>query len=165
MTLNLGVRWSYSSPFKTTWNQQSQFDPTAIDPVTGLRGAITHPTGAIGKRDFNNFQPRLGMAWNFRPRWVFRTSFDVLTMDETGRGGFDEYAGTFNILQPVSDPRHQLTLRQGPGPTNYVMNQDGTVPYTGANFASRTATWRDPDLCRPYVMNWSSGFQHNIGNN
>ncbi len=165
LTLNLGVRWSYSSPFKTKWNQQSQFDPTAIDPVTGLRGAITHPQGPIGKRDFNNFQPRLGMAWNFRPRWVFRSSFDILAMDETGRGGFDEYAGTFNVLQPVGDPRHLFTLRQGPGSTNYVVNPDGTVPYTGANFASRTATWRDPNLRRPYVMNWSSGFQHDIGSN
>lgn len=39
------------------------------------------------------------------------------------------------------------------------------MPYTGANFASRTATWRDPNLRRPYVMNWSSGFQHDIGSN
>lgn len=60
LTLNLGLRWSYSSPFKTKWNQQSQFDPNATDPVTGLRGAITHPVGRIGKRDLNNFQPRLG---------------------------------------------------------------------------------------------------------
>ena len=58
LSLNLGLRWTYSSPFKTKYDQQSQFDPNAIDPVTGLKGAITHPTGIIGKRDLNNFQPR-----------------------------------------------------------------------------------------------------------
>jgi hypothetical protein len=165
LTLNLGVRWSYSSPFRTKWDQQSQFDPLAIDPVTGRQGAITHPKGVIGKRDLNNFQPRLGMAWNFRQRWVFRSSFDVLTMDEAGPGGFEEYTGTFNMLQPVGDPRHLFALREGPGPTNYVILPDGTVPYTGAAFNSRNATWRDPNLRRPYVMNWSSGFQHELSNN
>ena len=45
LSLNLGLRWTYSSPYKTKYDQQSQFDPTVIDPVTGLMGAITHPTG------------------------------------------------------------------------------------------------------------------------
>jgi len=128
-------------------------------------GAITHPEGALGKRDLNNFQPRLGLAWNFHPKWVFRSSFDILTMDEVGQGGFDEYTGTFNVLQPVGDPRHQFTLAQGPGPTAYQVLDNGTVPYTGANFASRNATWRDPNLRRPYVMNWASGFQYEVAQN
>jgi len=163
LTLNLGVRWSYSSPFKTKWGQQSQFDPEAVDTVTGRLGAITHPEGPIGKRDLNNIQPRLGLAWNLHPRWVFRSSFDILTMDETGVGGFEEYTGTFNMLAAVGDPRHLFALRQGPGQTNYTVLSNGTVPYTGAAFNSRTATWRDPNLRRPYVMNWSSGFQHEVG--
>jgi len=163
LTLNLGLRWSYASPFKTKWAQQSQFDPNVVDSVTGRMGAITHPTDAIGKRDLNNFQPRLGLAWNFRPRWVFRSSFDVLTMDEAGAGGFDEYSGTFNLVQPVGSPSHLFRLQEGPGPTRYTVLPNGTVPYTGAAFNSRNATWRDPNLRRPYVMNWSAGFQHDLG--
>ena len=62
LSLNLGLRWMYQSPFRTKYDQQSQFDPNATDPLTGLKGAITHPKGAIGKRDLNNFQPRLGVA-------------------------------------------------------------------------------------------------------
>ena len=127
-------------------------------------GAITHPKGAIGKRDLNNFQPRLGLAWNFHPKWVFRSSFGIMTVDSSGQGGFDEYAGNFNILQPTGDPRHQFQLQNGPGPISYTLNPDGTVPYTGANFGSRTATWRDPNLRNPYVMNWSAGFQYQPGN-
>jgi hypothetical protein len=163
VTLNLGVRWSYSSPFRTKWDQQSQFDPNVIDPVTGRLGAITHPTGPIGKRDLNNFQPRLGLAWNFREKWVFRSSFDILTMDEAGAGGFDEYTGTFNIVQPVGDPNVMFRLSEGPGPTSFRVLDNGTVPYTGAAFNERNATWRDPNLRRPYVMNWSSGFQRELG--
>jgi len=163
LSLNLGVRWSYFSPYKTKYEQQSQFDPAAVDPVTGRMGAITHPKGPIGKRDLNNFQPRLGLAWNFKPKWVYRSSFGIMTVDSAGTGGFDEYAGAFNILQPTGDPRHLFQLQNGPGPIRYVVNSDGTVPYTGANFGSRNATWRDPNLHNAYVMNWSSGFQYQPG--
>ena len=145
---------------QTKYGQQSQFDPNVIDPVTGLMGAITHPTGVIGKRDWNNFQPRLGLAWNFSPKWVFRASFDVLTIDSPGTGGFDEYAGTYNILQPTGSPNPVFQLQNGPGTIQYQVNPNGTVPYTGASFSSRTATWRDPNLRSPYVMNWSAGFQY-----
>ena len=163
LSLNLGLRWTYQSPYKTKYNQQSQFDPTVKDPVTGLMGAITHPTGVIGKRDLNNFQPRLGLAWNFHPKLVFRSSFGIMTVDSAGAGGFDEYAGSFNILQPTGDPRHQFQLQNGPGPLQYTVNADGTVPYTGASYNSRNATWRDPNLRNPYVMNWSAGFQYQMG--
>jgi len=35
LTFNLGVRWSYESPFQTANGKQSQFDPNATDPLTG----------------------------------------------------------------------------------------------------------------------------------
>ena len=159
LSLNLGLRWMYQSPFRTKFDQQSQFDPNATDPLTGLKGAITHPQGAIGKRDLNNFQPRLGVAYNFHPKWVFRTSFGIMTVDNSGPGGFDEYAGNFNILQPTGDPRQVFQLSAGPGPIRYPVNADGTVSYTGASFGNRTATLRDPNLRNPYIINWSAGFQ------
>jgi hypothetical protein len=159
LSLNLGLRWMYQSPFRTKYDQQSQFDPNATDPLTGLKGAITHPTGAIGNRDLNNFQPRVGAAWNFTPKWVFRSSFGIMTVDTSGPGGFDEYAGNFNILPPTGDPRQVFQLSNGPGAIKYTVNPDGTLPYTGASFGSRTATLRDPNLRNPYVMNWSGGFQ------
>jgi outer membrane receptor protein involved in Fe transport len=132
LSLNLGLRWTYSSPFKTKYDQQSQFDPDATDPLTGLKGAITHPKGVIGKRDLNNFQPRVGLSWNFLPKWVFRGSFGVMTSDNSGAGGFEEYGATFNINQPTGDPRYVFLLKNG------------------------------PSLRNPYIMNWSAGFQFQV---
>ena len=40
LTLNLGLRWQYESPFQTKYGQQSQFDPTATDELTNRRGAL-----------------------------------------------------------------------------------------------------------------------------
>ena len=39
----------------------------------------------------------------------------------------------------------------------------GQYNFTGGTaLGSRTATWRDPNLHSPYVMNWSAGFQYQI---
>jgi hypothetical protein len=91
LTLSIGVRYSYETPFGTKYGTQSQFDPMAIDPLTVLPGAITHPHGAVYRSDRNNFQPRVGLAWNFLPKWVFRGSFGVVTYDLLPNGGTEEY--------------------------------------------------------------------------
>ena len=79
--MNLGLRWSYESPFTTKYGQQSQFDPNAIDPVTGTPGAIVHAAGLLGKRDLNNFQPRVGLAYKINDKMVFRGGFGITTVD------------------------------------------------------------------------------------
>ena len=168
LTLNLGVRWSYESPYQTKYGQQSQFDPTAVDPLTGKLGAITHPKGLLAKRDLNNFQPRLGLAWNFHPKWVFRSSFAVLTPDLTVNDinqNFGEYIGTAGVEAPVGDPRPVFRLSQGPPPTRYVVQKDGSVPYVGTNYSSRAAERYDPNMRMPYIMNWSAGFQYEFSHN
>ncbi len=162
LTLNLGLRWSYESPFGTKYGQQSQFDPNVRDPLTGLPGAITHPKGLLAKRDLNNLQPRFGLAWTFRPKLVFRGSFSVMIPDlqSPSRGiAFEEYVATANIQPPTGDPRLAFRLSQGPPALPYTVNADGTVPFLGTNLSARGATWFDPKMRMPYVMSWSAGVQ------
>lgn len=168
LTLELGVRWSYESPFSTKYGQQAQFDPTATDPLTGLRGAITHPKGNLAQRDLNNFQPRLGMAWNFHPRAVMRSSFGMYTVDLMTNGvgqNFEEYIATANVQAPPGDPRHAFLLSQGPGPITFPVAADGTVPFQGTNYGGRNASFFDPNMRLPYVMMWSTGFQVSLTRN
>lgn len=162
MTLNLGIRWSYESPFQTKYGQNSQFDPSVRDPISGRMGAIVHRAGALAKRDMNNFQPRIGMAYNFRPNMVFRGNFSMVTADlfvNTLNVGFEEYFATANIQAPVGDPRHAFRLSQGPPAFQFNIGQDGSVPFVGTNFSGRPATYWDPNMRSPYTMNWSGGVQ------
>ncbi|MEK7406548.1 MAG: carboxypeptidase regulatory-like domain-containing protein, partial [Acidobacteriota bacterium] len=162
LTVNIGIRWTYESPYNTKYGQQSQFDPSATDPITGRRGAIVHTKSALAKRDLNNFQPRLGVAWNFRPKWVFRGSFGVSTVDLLSPGtnlAFEEYYATAFIASPPGDPRIAFLLSKGPPTIPYTVNPDGTVPFVGQNYAGRGATWYDPNMRMPYIMSWSGGFQ------
>jgi len=109
LTLNLGLRWTYESPYQSKSGQESQFDPNAIDPLTGLKGAITHPKGPLAKSDWNNFQPRLGLAWSFRPKWVFRSSFGIMTQDLTVNGINQNFTNT--AATPMCSRRPEI-----PGP-------------------------------------------------
>jgi len=165
LTVEAGLRWSYESPFSTKYGQQSQFDPNATDPLTGRKGAIVHGAGLLAKRDLNNFQPRLGVAWNFSPKTVFRGSFGMYHVDLFTNGlgqNFEEYIATANVQAAPGDPRHAFLLSQGPGAIRFPIASDGSVPFQGTNYGGRNASWYDPNMRLPYVLMWSGGFQHQL---
>ncbi|MBI3210192.1 MAG: TonB-dependent receptor [Candidatus Solibacter usitatus] len=168
VTLNLGLRWSYESPFSTKFGLQSQFDPKAVDPISGRLGAITHPKGLLAARDLNNFQPRIGLAWHIKPTLVFRSSFGLITQDLMTNGinqNFEEYFATASVQSPPGDPRPVFQLSQGPAAVRFNLNADGSVPFTGSNFSNRSASWMDPNIRLPYIMNWSGGLQWSFSKN
>ncbi|MEK7753851.1 MAG: hypothetical protein AAB654_18155, partial [Acidobacteriota bacterium] len=162
LTLNLGLRWSYESPYETKYGLNSQYDPAAKDPITGRPGAIVHNPGPLARKDLNNFAPRVGMAWSFRPKWVFRSSFGVSHQDVFSVGTgilFEEYLANATIQAPTGDPRHVFRLSDGPPSFKYQVQPDGSVPFIGSNYSSRSASRWDPNMRMPYVMNWSGGVQ------
>jgi hypothetical protein len=162
LTANIGLRYSNESPFSTKYGLMSQFDPTATDPLTGRPGAVTHPTSGLNSRDNNNFNPRIGLAWHPRERWVFRGGFGFYTVDvkfPSGREMFDEYVGIVNQQPAPGDPTpiYQISRGTTPPPPNIV---SGVSPFVGTNFGARGVRWWDPALRNPYVMNWNSSVQY-----
>jgi hypothetical protein len=162
LTLNLGLRWQYESPYSTKYGQQSQFSPTTVDPLTGRMGALLHPKGLLAKRDLNNFQPRVGLAWNFHPKGVFRGGFGMYTLDLWTNGlneNFDEYFASATLQQAPGNPDVAFYLRNGPGQVAFNVASDGSAPFVGTNYSGRTASYYDPNMRMPYMMNWNGGFQ------
>src|SRR5262249_52809855 len=75
LTLNLGLRWEYGSPYSEENNYISNFDPASqtvltITPGATLGNGITpvNPGGVYGKTlvnpDLNDFGPRVGFAYS-----------------------------------------------------------------------------------------------------
>jgi hypothetical protein len=160
LTINIGVRYSYETPANTKWGFKSEFNPTVVDPLTGLMGAITHPKGTVYGGDRNNFTPRLGVSWNFAKKFVFRGSFSEFTQDVLPQLGQEEYTAQAQVQQPSGSPFPAFYLSQGPGPLPYNINgSTGTANYIGTNYSGRSATYVDPKLRNPYTMTWSAGFQ------
>lgn len=165
LTLNIGVRYSTESPFNTKYAQMSNFDPTAVDPVTGIRGAIVHPTSGLWNRDLNNFNPRLGVAWHPIEKWVFRGGIGFYTVDvkfplSNPRGQYDEYVATANQQSAPGDPTPAFRLSQGPAPIRFNVLPNGTSPFVGTNYGSRSVEWWDPNFRNPYVINFNAGIQY-----
>lgn len=159
LTLSLGVRYSYETSADTQYGRKSQFDPAAIDPVTGLRGAIVHPTGQLYSPAKDNITPRIGLSWNFHPKFVFRGSFGMFTQDLVQQLGQEDYTATAVVAQPSGNPYPAFYLSDGPGPIKYNLGTNGTGQFVGTNYSSRNATFFDTHLRNPYTMSWAGGFQ------
>lgn len=168
LTLNLGLRWSFETPLDTKYGQESEFNPVATDALTGLPGAITHPTGPLAQNDYKHFQPRIGGAYRISKNMVFRGGFGVNTMDLFVTGlnqNFDEYQSNVTVQSPVGNPSPAFFLSQGPGPINFNILQNGTSPFVGTNYSARNATYYDPHLSNPYMMNWNATYEYQFAPN
>ncbi|MGH9663447.1 MAG: hypothetical protein ACRD9L_03370, partial [Bryobacteraceae bacterium] len=168
LTLNLGLRYAYETPFATKYGQNSEFSPTVQDPVTGRMGGLVNQPGPLANSDRNNFEPRAGLAWNFAPKMVFRSSFGVVHADifaPTQDIMFDNYVATATVQAAPGDPNYVFRLSQGPPNITYNVQPNGSVPFVGTNYSTRTASLWDHNMRMPYVMSWSGGIQWEFANN
>jgi hypothetical protein len=170
LTLNLGVRYQVQSPENNKYGQVSSFDPTANDNlVAGGKGLITHPK-QLHAKDWNNFQPRVGLAWNVAKDTVIRSGFALSTVDERlPVAPTEEYGSiTGRIDTPNGDFRPRFQLSQGPVASLLAfppVRPDGTIPFAGTNYSGRGATWVDWNRKAPYTMNWNLSVQRGLGAN
>ncbi len=117
LTLNLGVRWDYESPFTERYNKQvAGFCFTCTNPlqdsVTGLtlKGGLQYTSADNRypyKRDWNNWQPRLGFAYQAFPNTVFRGGFGIIyfnTLENPIGTGFSQTTSynNFNTSAPLN---------------------------------------------------------------
>lgn len=165
LTLNLGLRYSNESPFNTKYGSMTNWDPAATDDVTGLKGAFIHTKSPLSKRDNNNLQPRIGMAWHPLQKWVIRGGFAVNTVDikfPQAFGQFEEYTASANLQSPPGNPTPVFRLSAGPPNIPYMIRPNGTSPYLGSNFGSRSADMWDPAMRNPYVLNYNLSVQYEL---
>jgi len=168
LTLNLGLRYSNESPFASKFGGLSNFDPGARDDVTGRTGGLVFPSAGLSQRDSNNFNPRVGLAWQFRDKWVFRSGFGMYTIDTkfpATRIQFNEWIAQNNQQAAPGDPRPVWGLSRGPDPVQFNLRSNGSSPFRGQNFGARNADLWDPNLRNAYSMNWNANIQRELARN
>src|SRR5581483_2511957 len=72
LTLNLGLRYEYDSPFRAVYRDAYVWDVT--NHVFLVPGK---DIGSLTKPDRNNFAPRFGIAYSLAPHTVVRAGFGV----------------------------------------------------------------------------------------
>jgi hypothetical protein len=75
LTLNLGLRYEFSTPLYEEHNRLSNYDPVTNTIIQASNGSL-YNRGLVDP-DHNNFGPRLGFAYEAFPRTVVRGGFGM----------------------------------------------------------------------------------------
>ncbi|HLN97914.1 MAG TPA: TonB-dependent receptor [Pyrinomonadaceae bacterium] len=155
LTLNLGLRWDYFGVIGEKNNLLSNFDPAQGLVLVGSTGLPR-----LYERDWNNFSPRLGFAWDLRgkSKTVLRAGWGLF-YDAFSQ---DFFAGQlpFNTFNP--GPAFNPV---GPAPVLFsfstVSSIQNGVPIFDS-FGDSDVFAVDPKLRTPYVQNFNLNLQHEL---
>ncbi len=143
LTLNLGLRYEYTSPFTELSGQLVNLDVapgfTAVVPVqAGQSGPFTgaFPSSLI-QPDRNNFSPRVGLAWRIRKATVVRAGYSIHYNNAQYGSMVQQLAfqPPFSFTQTNTSGTAAITLQNGfPPPTatvtnNYAVQKDYRLGY------------------------------------
>jgi hypothetical protein len=158
LTLNLGLRWDFFGVIDEKNHLLSNFDPA--------RGLVQVGSAGLPRlydRDWNNFSPRLGLAWNLngKGKTVLRAGWGLF-YDAFSQ---DFFAGQlpFNTFNP--GPAFNPV---GPSPILFSFStvdtiQNGVPIFT--DFLDSDVFAVDPNLRTPYVQNYNVNIQRELFRN
>jgi TonB-dependent receptor-like protein len=144
LTLNLGLRWAYTSPLVEKDNRQSNFDLVTGRQIFAEDGSIE--SRALYKPYYNGWEPRLGAAYRVGDRWVVRGAYGISQFME-GTGA--------NLRLPLNPPfffesavTYDTTTGAGSAASGFADLVPGTTP-TGNVRAY------DPNLRPQFSQQWN----------
>lgn len=170
LTLNLGVRWEYQTPWTERYNHLAYFDTNAADPITGRQGVLAFVNNSNrypSDPQRTNFAPRFGLAYNFAPNSVFRAGYGWFYAPSSGGiggspgdlGSGAEAATSVFLGQPPAAPN---TPPAGASLTDPFVTGLVSYPSTliGNGIGAIFRNWQTP-------MNqmWNASLQRTIGQN
>lgn len=171
LTINLGLRWQYNGPFTEKNDQMATFAPTAINRATGRAGDVLfagrngNPRNFVPKQ-WNSFLPRVGFAWNPRPKLVIRAGIGLYRLPSIGFAGFwtvSQYSVSQTFASTDGNVTPAVVLGRGVPARSFNVDAEGrpnipaslTNPTTSPIMVDQRERW-------PYTMNWQFGFQYRL---
>ena len=160
LTLNLGLRYEYATPWVERDNILSNFDPASRQMVMARDGSLEDRSTL--KPDRNNIGPRLGMAYTITPRTVFRGGYGVSYVHFHRAGGA-------NVL-PINGPQViNAVVVQTPASPTFRPTQDGypsglTDP-SRFNPLAANITYMPRDYRSSSVQSWFASVQRELARN
>ncbi len=162
LTLNLGIRYEYSTPPIEKDNRLANFNPATGTMQLAHNGSVfdrslVHP-------DRNDWAPRLGFSYSPAPHWVMRGAYGVFYSHTVrqGREGLLGFNPPFlvdnliqtNVLGPSAVAAGAL-FRLSDGYPQELLD-----PNTLAPSVSRRA--QDPNQRSPYIQQFNFGIQREL---
>ena len=191
LTLNLGLRWEYGSPYSEWKNNISNFDPVSQTVLTIAPGAVAgngitpvNPGGVYGSTlvnpDLHDFAPRVGFAYAATPKTAIRGGFGTGYVHYTRAGSGDitginaPQAQFASVVQPTpSATNHcnpvpaQIIAVGSTTPSCFATADQGfpTGLVTTFNSATDNITWVPKNSPDSYVENYFLSVQRELTKN
>ena len=177
LTLNLGLRYEFSSVIKEGHNLLGNFDPNS---TTGLIQAGMHGVNGPYNPDHKNFAPRFGFAWDVtgKGNTVLRGGASLVyeTINWEALLAFNNAFGLSNvptgaIIDAAGDTAGGTITAGNLAIPPGMPQWDSGVPIYGANVSTSTLNCAPPNppcpimsvarnITTPYVWNWTLNLQH-----
>lgn len=168
LTVNVGLRYEYTSPYAEKWGNIGQFDAFGTEPITGTQGVFkwVPPGGYHTDPNYKTFSPRLGLAYMLNSKTVIRTGAAILNAANNGlnAAATDFGSGTFvsNFLSLGPPNPAPFTPPVGgswsnPFAAGFTYPEKGTTTFAGQNIRVDF-----PDHPLAYIANWNFGIQREI---
>jgi Carboxypeptidase regulatory-like domain/TonB dependent receptor len=150
LTINLGIRWEYASPYTEARDNLLNLNYSSLpnQPTLQRVNSAVNP-------DYHNFSPRIGLAYRL-PKLlpggasVFRAGYGVYFSQEIAVETYDL------ILNGESNQANQTNGNVAP----VLSTQNGFAHTASSGFPSYFGI--DPNARTPYVQQWNAGVQHEL---
>ena len=151
LTLNLGMRWAYTSPFVEKDDRQSNFDLTNGQiQLAGQNGN----SRALYEPFYGGWEPRIGLAYRMNERWVFRGGYGISQyMEGTGA----------NLRLPLNPPfffESEVRYDSTSGPGRIATGFLGLQALDA--ISGQLRAW-DPALRPQFTQQWNVFAEYLIG--
>jgi hypothetical protein len=156
LTLNLGVRYEYTTPVFDVNNRLANFDRAANNLVFAKPGGIEDRSTV--KPDRNNFAPRIGLAYQASANTVVRTGYGIFyTLEDSG---YHVWANNPPFVISTTLNSDQITPSTSPRPALGFPPVDAGPTLTG-RFLGVTA--RPTDFPAAYSQQWNVSVERQFG--
>src|SRR5262245_58697512 len=161
LTLNLGLRYEYSTPYWERDNILSNFDPATNSMVLARDGSLADR--ALIDPDRNNFGPRLGFAYTIKSSTVIRGGYDVSYVHFNRAGGGD--------ILPINGPQviNAVVNQSSPTAPTFLPAErgypEGLADPSQFNPLTANVTYMPRDYHSSPVQSWHVSVQHEIVRN
>jgi hypothetical protein len=162
LTLNLGLRYEFGTPYFEKNNRLANYDPATNSIIPAKDGSLSDR--ALVDPDYNNFGPRLGFAYNIFSKTVFRGGYG-LGYNYLNRLGSADILGTnYPIITRAAIA--QNTLIGSPLCTGdvYAANCFRTTQagYPTNGLPNNVTLYIPRDIKTPMIQNWQLSVQQEI---
>lgn len=172
LTLNLGGRWDYESPFTERDNRMiSGFCTTCTNPLQGsvtglpLNGGLQYVSSGDRHpypKDLHNWQPRIGAAYQAHPNTIVRAGFGIMffnTLETPFSSGYSQ-ATSYTYAPSAPSNGTPINTMTNPFPTGVTLPSGNTLGLGSA--LGQSVNFNDQKHVQPRTADYTLNVQQQL---